>query len=395
MFSSGPGSFIPQKALLHPDAENATKRKVMRSLPAISIAFGSILAASLPTRTLGAQAAAPAPAAHAAPVAAAAAPVPFVKADAEAAVSELAQRLEDNFVFPDIAKQYAATLRANLAAGKYASFPDARTFAKAVTDDLQAVHKDGHLALRVLQTDAGERRVRMQGDASGIKKSGWLADGVAYVEFTGFPGNDETIAELRKFIADHRDAKTLIIDARHHRGGGLAEMNVLFPELFAKETVLVDMDTREAVDRDRGSPFDRDQFVRTVTGPEGVVRREHFVVPAKDQGGLAKAKVYLLVSKKTGSAGEHLALSLKRTHRAELIGESTYGAGHYGGFQPIGKGFVAFIPVGRTFDPDTNEGWEGVGVKPDVAVAADLALDEALKRAGVKASAQVALASLK
>ena len=203
----------------------------MRRLPAIPIVLGSILAASLSTRTLGAQAAAAAPAAHAeAPVAPVGAPVPFVKADAERAVSELAQKLEDNFVFPDVAKQYAAMLRANLAAGKYTSFPDARAFTKAVTDDLQAVHKDGHLALRLLQVDAGaERRVRMQGDASGIKRSGWLADGVAYVDFAGFPGNDATIADLRNFIAGHRDAKIMIIDARHHRGGGLAEMNVLFP----------------------------------------------------------------------------------------------------------------------------------------------------------------------
>ena len=60
-------------------------------------------------------------------------------------VLALAQSLEENFVFPDVAQRYASTLRNNLASGKYASFPDAETFAEAVTADLQAVHPDGHL----------------------------------------------------------------------------------------------------------------------------------------------------------------------------------------------------------------------------------------------------------
>jgi C-terminal processing protease CtpA/Prc len=89
-----------------------------------------------------------------------------------------------------------------------------------------------------------------------------------------------------------------------------------------------------------------------------------------------------------------MALALKRTHRATLIGETTRGAGNFGYPLSLGHGYSAFIPFGRTFDPDTNEGWEGVGVAPDAAVAADQALDEALKRAGVKATAAVALAAL-
>ena len=62
---------------------------------------------------------------------------------------------------------------------------------------------------------------------------------------------------------------------------------------------------------------------------------------------------------------------------------------------PMGKGYAAFIPVGRTFDPDTGESWEGTGVKPDVAVPADKALDEALKLAGVKATGVTALSSIR
>ena len=202
------------------------------------------------------------------------------------------------------------------------------------------------------------------------------------------------LAELRNFVAAHKDAKSLIIDARSHRGGGLAEMDVLFPELFAKETVLVGMDTREAVDKRRGNRLG-DAMLRPIEGPAGVVRREHYVKPAAKATGLRTAKVYLLTSNRTASAAEHLALSLKRTGRATLIGETTRGAGHYGGVNELPHSYAVFIPVGRTFDPDNNQGWETIGVKPHVEIAADKALDEALKLAGVKATGEAALAALK
>jgi hypothetical protein len=176
----------------------------------------------------------------------------FDKADAEKAVTELATALEDNFVFPDAGKKYAAMLRANLAKGAYASFPDAPAFAERVTADLQAVHKDGHLRLRVAPAEQrGQAQAPNGGPANvnGVAKSGWLAPGVAYVEFTGFPGSETTLAEVRKFLAAHKDARTLIIDARKNGGGGLAEMNLVFEQIFAKPTTLVTMDIRQAVKR--------------------------------------------------------------------------------------------------------------------------------------------------
>ena len=91
----------------------------------------------------------------------------------------------------------------------------------------------------------------------------------------------------------------------------------------------------------------------------------------------------MLTSGATGSAAEHLTLALKRTGRATIVGETTAGAGHYGGMRPIGDHFAAFIPVGRTFDPDTGDDWEGDGVAPDVSVPAAAALTEALVRAGL------------
>jgi len=331
---------------------------------------------------------------------------PFVKATADEAVRQLANKLADNFVFPEKGDAYAVMLRANLAAGKYASFADSQSFADAVTDDLQAIHKDGHLRVQVVPTSAqsgpggkaqqGEPRRGPPPTLNAISKSGWIGDGVAYIRFEGFPGTEATMAALREFIAAHKDAKSLIIDARTHRGGGLAEMDVLFPELYAEPTVLVGMDTRIAVAERDGDSFE-EASTRKIAGPAGVYRQEHFVTPTASPRGLASARVYLLTANRTASAGEHLALSLKRTKRATLIGETTRGAGHYGGLEPLDQSFTyaAFIPVGRTFDPDTGEGWEGVGVKPHVEVPADKALDEALKLAGVNVSGEEALAQLK
>lgn len=318
---------------------------------------------------------------------------------ARAVVTELARQLEENFVFPDKANAYAAMLRANLSAGRYDGLTDAKAFAEQVTKDLQAVHPDGHLRVHLVPQSArsgpaAERR-GPPADVNAITKSGWLAPGVAYIDFAMFPGNAPTTDALRSFLAAHQGAKSLIIDARGHRGGGLAEMNLLFPALYPAPATLLTMETRDAVDRREGDPPAED-MLRRIDGPAGVVRREHHVVPAATQSGLARAKVYLLTSKRTASAGEHLALALKRTGRATIVGETTRGAGHYGNMVPLDPEFTfaAFIPVGRTFDPDTGEGWEGVGVAPDVAVPADQALDEALKRAGVALSGNQALEAL-
>lgn len=132
-----------------------------------------------------------------------------------------------------------------------------------------------------------------------------------------------------------------------------------------------------------------------VAAPAGIVRHEHRAIPPAGGGAMSKAKVYLLVSRDTVSAGEHLALALKRTGRATLIGQSTRGAGNFGRPYKLPHGFSAFVPFGRTFDPDTGEGWEGTGVRPDIQVPAEEALDEALKLSGVKLSENAALNTLR
>jgi hypothetical protein len=318
----------------------------------------------------------------------------FDRAVAREAVGSLAERLEADFVFPEAGKAYGAMLRARLAEGAYDSFPDQRAFAEAVTTDLQKIHRDGHLRVHVVPPEArsGPPQRGQAGEGpdpahNTITRSGWEADGVAYIAFDAFFGTPATMAALERFIAEHAGARALIIDIRAHRGGGLAEMDLLFPHIFAEPTTLVAMDTRASVaERMGGGPAQG--RLRRVSAPEGVVRDEHYVEPAAN-GAFQRSAIYVLTSKRSASAAEHLALSLKRSGRAVLVGETTYGAGNFGGMVPLDKGFTyaAFVPNGRTFDPDTGLGWEGTGVAPDVAVAADDALVKALELAGVTAAA--------
>jgi hypothetical protein len=304
-------------------------------------------------------------------------------------IQALAERIETTFYSPDIANAYAAALRTKLQAKGYDAITSPAVLAQTVTADLQAVNKDGHLGLRagVLGiAPNGQRRDQVKA----IARSGWLADGVAYLEFRIFNGAGGGLAELQQFIADHSSARTLIIDVRRHYGGGMDEMDVLFPALFAEPTALLHGDMRAAVAEKMPGALDSTPDFLRIAAPVGVVRHEQRAIPPAGGGALSKAKIYLLVSRNTVSAGEHLALALKRTGRATLIGQTTRGAGNFGRPYKLPHNFSAFVPFGRTFDPTSGHGWEGTGVRPNIEVPAEKALDEALRMIGLERDAKVA-----
>jgi hypothetical protein len=87
--------------------------------------------------------------------------------------------------------------------------------------------------------------------------------------------------------------------------------------------------------------------------------------------------LYVLISGNTGSAAEEFAYHIKNFKLGTLVGETTAGAANNDTIYPIAPGFIASISTGRVVHPVTGTNWEGVGVPPDVAVAADKALDQA------------------
>jgi len=306
-----------------------------------------------------------------------------------ALVAALQARIGDFYVDPAAADIYRAALDKALADGVLDGLAGDALAAK-LTAILSAAHPDLHLAIYAPGTgmfgkedESGEPAL----PANALEAAGWVAPGIAYVRPFAFFDRESDVERLQKFMDDHAGAKALIIDLRHHHGGELREMDVILADLFAAPADLLTMTTRPAAwERfEKKAPTER---LSVIARDATMVREMHRAVPRAGGARMADVPVYVLTSRGTASAGEHLALAMKVSGRAVLVGDTTRGAGHYGDALDLPDGYSMFIPYGDTVDPKSGKGWEGAGVTPDVAVPAKDALDHVLEKLGApKASA--------
>jgi Peptidase family S41/N-terminal domain of Peptidase_S41 in eukaryotic IRBP len=301
-------------------------------------------------------------------------------------VTELADVLKREYVDALVGKRYAKRLRTQLALGAYDRLTDPVALGDAITADLQTVSPDRHLRVgprdgfrkpRPLLRDMPESA--KPSGPPGLEAAAVLPGNIAYLRFNAFPDDPTSAQKARSFLLSHQDARAIVIDCRPNRGGGMEVMNAILPLFYDKPTVQVRMDTRTSAEA--GSPDEPEPMLVRRRSAADIIRYDHLVTPDATERGLRRTPIYYLTSRRTASAAEHFALALHRNRRAVLVGETTAGANHYGDEVAVGERFLAFVPVGRTYDPDTGKDWEGSGIKPDVQVPADDALDVALRLA--------------
>jgi C-terminal processing protease CtpA/Prc len=189
----------------------------------------------------------------------------------------------------------------------------------------------------------------------GFEKIDRLEGNVGYLRVDGFMPADvggETAIAAMNFLAN---TDALIFDMRYSVNGGDPTMSVLLSSyLFDKPAHLDDFYWREG---------DRTEQIWTMPYVPG----KRFI--GKD--------VYFLTSKRTISAGEGFVYELQNLKRATVIGEITAGGANPGFEYRINEHFMIFVPMGRAINPITKTNWEGVGVKPDIPVPAEQALNTA------------------
>jgi len=297
----------------------------------------------------------------------------------EAVIESLSTLLEQNYVFPSVAREMSGLLKRKMKDGKYDAIKTPNDFGDQLTADLQSVSHDKHLRVNFNpdqnrgmrlgngEVDEEERERRRKAFEKQQQRSNYgfqeikiLEGNVGYLDLRGFmnPADaGETAASAMNML---KNTEALIIDLRRNGGGDPGMIQLLTSYLY---------DKHERIHLNSFYFRPADDTTQTWTLP--------YVPGARNPD----AEVFVLTSNYTFSAAEEFTYNLKNLERATIIGETTGGGAHPGGTRPVDERFVAFVPIGRAINPISGTNWEGAGVSPHIAVPQEKALKVAHQKA--------------
>lgn len=295
----------------------------------------------------------------------------LTRAEADGVLKRLDETFE-TYPFQEAAPKARAVLKAKRA--DYLAISDRQVFAERLTADVGSALGDKHFYVRV-KTSAPPPVTRgVEADTSeaavgyGIASVSVLPGNVGYIDLRQFAASEKSIGRVDAAMELMADTVALIIDLRANRGGSDAAMNALIGRLASR-------------------PIPRSVLIfRRPGGGEDRMENANRAYPAEK---LFARPVFLLTSNRTISAAEAFAYDLQAAGRATVVGEVTRGgaAPMNRPLYDLGAGLSAYVPTGRAEHPLTKTSPNGVGVAPDVAVAASDALEQAYRLALAEAPA--------
>jgi retinol-binding protein 3 len=295
---------------------------------------------------------------------------PISASDKADLIAATVRELNNRYVFPDVAKRAGEAINAKFKAKAYDSITDGQALAKALTDDLFALTKDSHLRFQFdpiaapVQAPPGQVVPEAQAAAAlldaqqrnfGFERVERLPGNIGYIDLRMFYSPEsagDTVAAAMNLVAN---TDALVFDLRQSLGGFSATVALITSYLLNERTLLNTFYSREDDSTEQSWSLDW--------------------LPGKRFGGTKP--VYVLTSKGSISAAEEFAYNLKHLKRATIVGETTTGAANPGAFVKLTPLFTLFITNARSINAITKTNWEGVGVEPDVKVAAQDALRKA------------------
>lgn len=278
-------------------------------------------------------------------------------------VTQLAQIMDRNYVFPEKGKAMSDLILSKLKNGEYKAIESPDDLTKQLDADLKSVANDKHIRVsynptrfEAIQQGSPTGGRPAQGNY-GFEEVDILEGNIGYLDLRGF--SDIRFAEeVAKAAMDKLiQSDAIIFDLRKNGGGSPSMIRFISSYLFGDKPVHLNTFYWRPSDR----------YSETWTSP--------------DLASVYKPNVpvYVLTSSYTFSAAEEFTYNLKNLKRATIIGETTGGGAHPGGPMLLTDGFIVNVPQGRAINPITKTNWEGVGVKPNIEIKADAALDKALE----------------
>ena len=288
-------------------------------------------------------------------------------------IAGVSRRLEEDYVFPDKAREMVRALRERGRRGTYDKITSAHALADSLTQHLRAVSRDKHLSVvydsRGIEDEPpdsdppagqqGRRSTFARWTNYGLERVERLMGNIGYLEIRSFNFSaaevDSALAAAMNFLSN---TNALIIDVRRNGGGDPETVAAVCSYLMPANTL---------VNKFYWRPQDRwDEFR---TKPVG---GRHY--------GTTRP-VYVLTSDGTFSGAEEFAYDIQTQKRGEVVGDTTGGGAHPGGMRQVTANFGVWVPSGRAVNPITNTNWEGTGVLPDVPADTADALGVAHRRA--------------
>jgi C-terminal processing protease CtpA/Prc len=282
----------------------------------------------------------------------------------------------EKYIFLETAKKMEELLETKLEKGEYDEIDNIQEFARILTKDLRSVSKDLHIrvvhdpelvqSIKDYESQSEQdrlkaRRARLERERKrnfGYQKLEILDGNIGYLDlryFTGVRESGPTAAAAMNFLAN---TEAVIIDLRQNGGGDPATIQFISSYFLDEYTHLNSFENRG-----------EDSLQQFWTLP---------YVPGKS---MYETDLYILTSRRTFSAAEEFTYNMKNLKRATLVGETTGGGAHPGGYQIVSHDFLVWVPTGRAVNPITQTNWEGKGIKPHIEVPKDQALKTAHRTA--------------
>lgn len=292
----------------------------------------------------------------------------------EEVVNKVADFMKDYYVFAKVGEKMGEYIKKKHSNGDYDSYMDVKEFCRKVTADLREICRDRHIFVFYSPEEAREVAARNnllseeeikkinemyfemgRRTNFGFKKMEILDGNIGYLDLRLFVNTDiagETAVGAMRFLS-HSDA--IIIDLRNNGGGGDGMPSLLASYFFGSENVQLS-----------GCYF---RSTNTI--------QQSWTLPFVPGKRMSEIDLYILTSSSTFSAAEDFCYSLKHLKRATIIGETTKGGAHPVDVMIVKGSILTQISIGNSVNPITNSNWEEVGVKPDVEVPAEKALETA------------------
>jgi len=284
-----------------------------------------------------------------------------------AMLDSILQKLDGQYVIPAVGKKTRDAIAARRKRHEYDRITSASELGDSLTSHLRAASHDRHLSVRYsyepvpmsADTLTGAEQAK-EDDFFRVRNYGFeqverLLGNVGYIRLRGFVSSTEAGEAAAAAMRLMANTDALIIDLRQNGGGNGQMVQLLTTYLL------------------QGDPV---HLVNVYSRPDNITFQS-WTLPWVPGPRYVGKDVYLLTSKRTFSAAEEFCFNLQNQKRATIVGETTGGGAHPVKFERLSEHFQMSVPYARSMNPDTGLDWEGVGVKPDVAVPANDALKTA------------------